>query len=106
MAELEKNEIFVIDLVECGVWEVSKIVFTKETPKCYVLRGGYRDRHFKKKRCFQTFKSACNEAFNLNHYLLETMERNLRDAHRIMESQDPDVKPEIVKWERHELLDL
>jgi hypothetical protein len=104
--ELQEGEIFVVDKVACGIFEVLRITYTKETPKCYVLRGGYRDRHFKKLMCYKSYEDACKWAYSVNCGHIKQMEHDLKKAKEIMKLQDPDYKPPIEKWERFEIMDF
>jgi hypothetical protein len=105
--ELKDGEIFVVDAVGWDIWKVFKIKYTKETPKCYLLRGrSVYSRNYKKNKCFKIFEDACALAQEHNQERLDYYERAVSSIKKEMDLQSHDYDPPVIKWERFEIMDF
>lgn len=105
---LKEGEIFVVDNVNCGAQKVLKIVYTKKTPKCYILKGipGRATRHYKGNKCFHSFEDACKMAEDHNMLYIDNLKKKLKETREIMESQQQEQDVVEVILKRYEILDL
>ena len=105
MAGLKEGEIWVVDEVESNAWRVFRIKYTKKTDKCYVLKGPYRDRRFKKAKCFKNYTYACRLARQHNIEVLDKLECQIVNLKYAIAHQEVELTEQAIE-SRFDILDL